>query len=121
MISGDGGTGKTTLTASFSLLADRPVVADCNVKAPDLHSVLQARVKERYEFRSGHQAVIRNEDCICCGVCLRYCRFDAIKVNRTSAGSETFFIDPAACDGCGLCVPICPVEAIDFPERTCGE
>jgi MinD superfamily P-loop ATPase len=97
MISGNGGTGKTTLTASFSLLASRPVVADCSVKAPNLHSVPLPRGKERYKFRSGHQPVIRDQDCICCGVCLRYCRSDAIKVNRTSAGSETFFIDPAAC------------------------
>jgi MinD superfamily P-loop ATPase len=121
VISGKGGTGKTSLTASFAVLADRPVIADCDVDAADLHLLLSTQVIEQHEFRSGHQAVVRDEECISCGVCLRYCRFDAIKVNRTSTGWETFSIDPVACEGCGLCVRFCPVEAIDFPERRCGE
>jgi len=121
VISGKGGTGKTSLTASFAVLADRPVIADCDVDAADLHLLLSPQVTERHEFRSGHQAVVRDEECISCGVCLRYCRFDAIKVNRTSTGREVFSIDPVACEGCGLCVRFCPVGAIDFPERRCGE
>lgn len=121
VISGKGGTGKTSLTASFAVLADRPVIADCDVDAADLHLVLSPKVRERHEFRSGHQAVIREEECISCDICLRYCRFDAIKVNGTSNGMETFSIDPVACEGCGLCVRLCPVGAIDFPERRCGE
>ncbi len=121
VISGKGGTGKTSLTASFAVLANRPVIADCDVDAADLHLLLAPQVTERHEFRSGHQAVVRDEECISCDVCLRYCRFDAIKVNRTSTGREMFSIDPIACEGCGLCVRFCPVEAIDFPERRCGE
>ena len=121
VISGKGGTGKTSLAASFAVLADRPVVADCDVDAADLHLVLSPRIKERHEFRSGHEAVIRQEDCIGCGACLAHCRFGAVRMNGKSAGDATFFIDPVACEGCGVCVRFCPEKAIDFPERLCGE
>ena len=121
VISGKGGTGKTSLAASFAVLADRPVAADCDVDAADLHLVLSPRIKERHEFRSGHEAVIRQEDCIGCGACLAHCRFGAVRMNGKSAGDATFFIDPVACEGCGVCVRFCPEKAIDFPERLCGE
>jgi len=121
IISGKGGTGKTSVTASFAVLADRPVIADCDVDAADLHLVLSPRIKERHEFHSGHEAVIRQEDCIGCGACLDYCRFDAVGINLKAAGDAQFFIDPVACEGCGVCVRFCPVEAINFPERLCGE
>lgn len=120
IISGKGGTGKTSVTASFAILANRPVIADCDVDAADLHLVLLPRIKERYEFRSGHEAVIRQEDCIRCGACLSHCRFDAVKVNRMAGGVNQFSIDPVACEGCGVCVRFCSVKAIDFPERLCG-
>jgi len=121
VISGKGGTGKTSVAASLALVADRPVIADCDVDAADLHLVLAPRVKERHEFWSGHEAVIRPADCIRCGLCATYCRFDAVKVNAKIPGEETFSIDPAACEGCGVCVRFCQVQAIDFPERLCGE
>jgi MinD superfamily P-loop ATPase len=121
VISGKGGTGKTSLTASFAVLADRPVIADCDVDAANLHLILSPRVNERHEFRGGHQAVIRQADCIGCGACLAYCRFEAIRMNGQGAGEATFSIDPLSCEGCGVCVRFCPVEAIDFPERLCGE
>ena len=121
VISGKGGTGKTSLTASFAVLADRPVVADCDVDAADLHLVLSPRINERHEFRSGHEAVIRQEDCIGCGACLAHCRFDAVRMNGKAAGEATFSIDPVSCEGCGVCVRFCPEKAIDFPERLCGE
>ena len=121
VISGKGGTGKTSLAASFAVLAHRPVVADCDVDAADLHLVLSPRIKKRHEFRSGHEAVVCQEDCIGCGACLAHCRFGAVRMNGKSAGDATFFIDPVACEGCGVCVRFCPVEAIDFPERLCGE
>jgi len=121
VISGKGGTGKTSVTASFAVLADRPVIADCDVDAADLHLVLSPRVRERHEFRSGHEAVIRQEDCIGCGTCLDYCRFDAARMNEMDTGGAAFFIDPVACEGCGVCVRFCPVQAVDFPERLCGE
>lgn len=121
VISGKGGTGKTSVTASFVVLADRPVIADCDVDAADLHLVLSPRIIERHEFRGGHEAVIRQDDCIGCGACLADCRFDAVRKNEQAAGNATFVIDPVACEGCGVCVRFCPENAIDFPERRCGE
>jgi len=121
IISGKGGTGKTSLTASFAILAKRPVVTDCDVDAADLHLVLSPEIKERHEFWSGHEAVIRQEDCIGCGICLANCRYDAVSVNEDATGTPTFSIDPVSCEGCGVCVRFCPEEAIDFPERLCGE
>jgi len=116
VISGKGGTGKTSLAASLAVLADRPVIADCDVDASDLHLVLSPRVKERHEFRSGHNAVIRQDDCTGCGACLAHCRLGAV-VQRPAA----YAVDPIACEGCGVCVRFCTEKAIDFPERLCGE
>jgi MinD superfamily P-loop ATPase len=121
MISGKGGTGKTSLTASFAVLAERPVIADCDVDAADLHLVLSPIIKERHEFKSGHEAIIRQGDCSACGSCLRKCRYEAVRVDGDTAGQEIYSIDPIACEGCGVCVRFCPEEAIDFPERLCGE
>ncbi len=121
VISGKGGTGKTSLTASFAVLAGRPVVVDCDVDASDLHLILAPRTVERHDFRSGHEAIIRPADCSGCGACLELCRFDAVKANRNTAGRATFAVDPISCEGCGVCVRFCPEAAIDFPERLCGE
>jgi MinD superfamily P-loop ATPase len=121
VISGKGGTGKTSLAASFAVLADNPVIADCDVDAADLHLVLSPRINERHEFRSGHEAVIRQEDCTGCGACLARCRFGAVIMNGESAGDKRFLIDPVSCEGCGVCVRFCPEGAIEFPERECGE
>jgi MinD superfamily P-loop ATPase len=121
IISGKGGTGKTSVTASFAVLADRPVIADCDVDAADLHLVLSPRINEHHEFRSGHEAVIRQNDCNGCGLCLEHCRFDAVKMVRDSAGEPKYNIDPVSCEGWGVCVRFCPEQAIDFPERLCGE
>jgi len=121
VISGKGGTGKTSLTASFAVLAKRPVIADCDVDAADLHLVLSPEVKERHEFWSGHEAVIREEDCTSCGRCMTDCRYDAIRENEGPGGVKKYTVDPIACEGCGVCVRFCPAEAIDFPECLCGE
>jgi len=121
IVSSKGETVITSPTALSALRATRSAVRDSKVNLLDLQSVQPPRSKQRREFRNGHKVVIRNQDCICCGVCLRYCRFDAIKVIKTSTGSETFSIETAACNGCGLCVGSCPVDAIDLLERTCGE
>ncbi|MBN1336497.1 MAG: 4Fe-4S binding protein, partial [Deltaproteobacteria bacterium] len=117
VLSGKGGTGKTSLTASFAVLAGKPVLADCDVDAADLHLLLAPRPLERHEFFSGHEAVIREDDCSGCGVCAEVCRFDAIR--RLADGR--FRVDGISCEGCGVCVRFCPVSAIDFPERRCGE
>jgi len=121
IISGKGGTGKTSLTAAFAALAGNAVTADCDVDAADLHLVMAPTIKRREEFRCGHEAVIRQVDCVQCGVCLARCRFDAVRKSDGSAGEAVFAIDPRACEGCGVCVWSCPVKAIDFPERLSGE
>jgi MinD superfamily P-loop ATPase len=121
IISGKGGTGKTSLTASFAVLADRPVIADCDVDAADLHLVLSPRISERQEFKSGHAAVIRQTDCVGCRICLDYCRFSAVMMKEGASGETEYAIDPFSCEGCGVCVYFCPAKAIDFPERSCGE
>jgi MinD superfamily P-loop ATPase len=121
VISGKGGTGKTSLAASFAVLASRPVIVDCDVDAADLHLVLAPRVRERHDFASGHQAVIRQADCIGCGTCRELCRFDAVQKTTREDGTVTTAIDPVACEGCGVCVRFCPQRAIDFPESLSGE
>jgi MinD superfamily P-loop ATPase len=121
VISGKGGTGKTSVAASFAALAENPVIADCDVDAADLHLVLAPRVRQRHEFRSGREAVIRTAECSGCGICAQLCRFGAVLKAQGGAGETRFTIDPVSCDGCGVCVRFCPERAIDFPERLCGE
>ena len=119
IISGKGGTGKTSVTASFAALAaGGAVLADCDVDAADLHRVLTPRILRREVFVSGHEAVIREADCTGCGLCLEACRFEAV---RKIEERGRYAVDAAACEGCGVCVRVCPVGAVDFPERTCGE
>lgn len=121
IVSGKGGTGKTSVTASFAVLANRSVICDCDVDAADLHLVLDPVVRERHEFESGYEAIIRQEDCTACGVCAELCRFGAVKTRQKDHGATEYHIDSIACDGCGVCVRFCPVEAIDFPQRHCGQ
>jgi MinD superfamily P-loop ATPase len=121
IISGKGGTGKTSVAASLAVLAGRSVVADCDVDAADLHLILTPRVRERREFRSGNTAVIREPDCTGCGECLSLCRFDAVRKREGPGGTAVFAVDPASCEGCGVCVRFCPPAAVDFPERVSGE
>jgi len=121
VISGKGGTGKTSVTASLAKLALRSVICDCDVDAADLHLLLTPQIIEEHEFISGHEAVIRQADCIGCGICQDICRFDAVKKEQTSAGDLLFSIDPVACEGCGVCVRFCPQKAIDFPDCLCGK
>ena len=122
VISGKGGTGKTSLTASFAALAPNAAFADCDVDAADLHLLLAPDVRRRENFRSGHAAVIRAADCVGCGRCAALCRFEAIvPATRPGDGAHVFAVDAGACEGCGVCVWNCPIRAIDFPEQVCGE
>lgn len=121
VVSGKGGTGKTSLSASFAVLARRTVVADCDVDAADLHLVLTPRVQRHEEFRCGNTAVIRVEKCTGCGLCFKLCRFDAIREMKRSGPGSLYEIDPVACEGCGVCVRFCSSGAIDFPENLSGE
>jgi MinD superfamily P-loop ATPase len=120
IISGKGGTGKTSIAASLAALADGVVLADCDVDAADLHLILAPEVKRREAFRSGHRAAIRQSDCAQCGQCATLCRFDAVRHLERRNGAA-YAINPTACEGCGVCVQFCPQQAIDFPEQICGE
>ena len=122
VISGKGGTGKTSLTASFAALASNAVLADGDVDAADLHLILAPEIRRHTEFRSGHAACIRADACLGCGLCAVVCRFEAIAATtRPADETRVFSVDPSACEGCGVCVWKCPVQAIDFKERICGE
>jgi MinD superfamily P-loop ATPase len=113
IISGKGGTGKTSLVAGFAALAQDKVLADADVDASDLHLILTPEIKHEEDFKGGRTAQIDLDACIHCGECLDRCQFDAI--------SPDFVIDKIECEGCGVCVHFCPVDAIDFPENTCGK
>ena len=101
VISGKGGTGKTSLVASFAALAKKQVMADCDVDAADLHLVLEPRILHREDFSGGKTARILSEKCTSCGRCQEVCRFDAVVQEAGLTGGEDFFIDPVACEGCG--------------------
>ncbi|MFH1373366.1 MAG: P-loop NTPase [bacterium] len=123
IVSGKGGTGKTSLVGSLAALSRDKVLVDGDVDAADLHLILQNNIRKTSEFTGGRQAFIIEEDCTNCGICPEYCRFDAIKheVPTTSAEKERYWIDKHACDGCGVCVCHCPEHAIDFREVISGE
>lgn len=120
VISGKGGTGKTSILASFAALGRGAVVADCDVDAADLHLVLDPQVRETGVFRSGREARVRASDCMGCGLCAELCRFEAVR-EVEHGGRRVYAIDGAACEGCGVCVSHCPNRAVDFEERMCGE
>ena len=115
VISGKGGTGKTSLTAAFAHLAGEAVLCDLDVDAPDLHLILAPRPWRREEFYSGHEAVIDPAACTGCGTCAQMCRYGAVV-----AEGEVFRVEPLACEGCKVCVEFCPEGAIAFPQRHCG-
>jgi MinD superfamily P-loop ATPase len=116
VISGKGGTGKTSLTAAFAHMAADAVICDLDVDAPDLHLILQPEINVREDFYSGHEAVIDPETCTACGLCAEMCRFGAVSNPPTG-----YRIDPLKCEGCKVCVQFCPAGAIRFPDRHCGE
>lgn len=113
VLSGKGGTGKTTITASFAVLAKNAVVADCDVDAPDLHMLLHPEVIETQKFRGSKLAVIDEAKCSKCGLCQEKCAFDAV--------TDDLKIDAVACEGCGVCALVCPVSAITLVDRVSGE
>ena len=113
VISGKGGTGKTSLIAAFSSLAENKVLCDADVDAADLHLIMDPAVTRSADFQSGNTAVINKDPCTECGLCREMCRFNAI--------STDYKVNPIDCEGCGVCVHFCPEDAIDFPVSTCGE
>ncbi len=113
VISGKGGTGKTVITGALAALAKNKVMADCDVDAADLHLLLQPKIKERHDFKSGLSASIDKKACQKCGKCIAACRFGAI--------SDDFVVDPVSCEGCAFCSHICPAGAIKMRENLAGE
>ena len=123
VISGKGGTGKTSIVAAFAGLAKNAVFADCDVDAADLHLILKPKVKQTSNFFGGKQASIITEKCNQCGKCFSVCRFDAIKQSWDvdEVASLAYRIDPVSCEGCGVCVEFCPENAIKFEDCINGQ
>lgn len=123
VISGKGGTGKTSLVASFASLAENVVVADCDVDAADLHLVLEPNIINTEDFSGGSKASIISEKCVDCGKCQKLCRFGAIY--HDGPGNEkvekTFRVDQIACEGCGVCAYFCEEKAIKFAPVVNGK
>ena len=123
VLSGKGGTGKTSLVASFAALAERKALADCDVDAADLHLVLAPRTVRVAEFQGRPRARVLADRCAGCGECAARCRFDAIALD--GPGNEiiakTYRVDPLACEGCGVCRQVCPTAAVDFGAARDGE
>ncbi|OQX64129.1 MAG: (4Fe-4S)-binding protein [Desulfococcus sp. 4484_241] len=113
ILSGKGGTGKTSLTSAFAAISANKVLCDADVDAADLHLLMAPEIMRQTDFEGGGIAVIDKDRCSGCGRCIELCRFDAI--------SETFEVDPISCEGCGVCVDLCPETAIDFPIQVCGQ
>jgi MinD superfamily P-loop ATPase len=111
VLSGKGGTGKTSIAGSFAALAKNKVLVDCDVDAATLHLLLQPVMREKHEFWSGQVAFIDEEKCSQCGLCQELCRFKAI---------VDFRVDRVSCEGCGFCSHICPAEAITMKENMAG-
>lgn len=123
VISGKGGTGKTSLTASFAALADKAVMVDCDVDAPNLAIVMDPRIEQTSPFVGGKVAVLDPEACNSCGTCVEACRFGALSLDGRVDGQddETVVVDAKSCEGCGVCVEVCPGDAMRMEPVTGGE
>lgn len=116
ILSGKGGTGKTTIASAFIKLADAKAYADCDVDAPNLHLITGWKVEpEKTDYYGLPKAEINPELCTQCDQCRQNCRFDAISID------EKYIVDPFACEGCGVCEYVCPVEAITMKPAVAGE
>ena len=111
VLSGKGGTGKTSIVGSFAALARNKILTDCDVDAADLHLILNPSCRQSHEFWSGKVAFIDKKECTECGLCLDLCRFSAIR---------DLTVDPVSCEGCGFCSQICPVNAIIMKNNISG-
>ena len=117
IISGKGGTGKTSITASFAYLGGESViVADCDVDAADMHLLMKPDQGKAEDFYSGLLAEIDQEKCIKCGKCAEVCRWDAIPVINNE-----YVVQPLDCEGCGYCALVCPTDAISMNEQNVGK
>ncbi len=116
IISGKGGTGKTSVAASFASLAGDLVTADCDVDAANLHLVMSPAVRETRRFSGGKVAELNGQICVPCGSCREVCRFDAVLKE-----GEAYRIDETSCEGCGVCARFCPADAIEMVDDDNGE
>lgn len=116
ILSGKGGTGKTTIASAFIKLANAKSYADCDVDAPNLHLITeQSSQPRKTDYYGLPKAEINPELCIECDRCRQNCRFDSISVDKK------YKVDPFACEGCGVCKAVCPVEAISLKPAVAGE
>jgi len=112
VISGKGGTGKTTLTASILPFLEKTVVADCDVDAPDLHILLHPVETESHTFIGTKKAKVDSQTCTGCMACYHHCQFNAI--------SESIVFNSMKCEGCGVCELVCPVDAVSLEDTVVG-
>lgn len=113
VISGKGGTGKTSLMAAFASLVEKKALCDADVDAADLHLLTAPSIQEGHDFMGGGIALIDPDKCTECGLCREVCNWNAI--------DENFKVTSIECEGCGVCVDLCPEQAIDFPIQKSGE
>lgn len=117
ILSGKGGTGKTTTAAAFIAFSNAPAFADCDVDAPNLHLVTQMEVEPKKSLYFGSQkAFIDVKKCVGCGLCAKHCRFHAIQENGIACE-----INPLSCEGCGVCTAVCPYQAVRMEEDIAGD
>ena len=117
ILSGKGGTGKTTIASAFIKLANVRAFADCDVDAPNLHLIMnQMGEPIRSDYYGLDKARINEEQCIGCGICSQNCRFDAI-----SEKDGVYEVDPFGCEGCSVCEALCPVKAVEMSPAIAGE
>ena len=117
ILSGKGGTGKTTIASAFIKLANARAFADCDVDAPNLHLIMnQMGEPIRSDYYGLNKARINEEQCIGCGICSQNCRFDAI-----SEKDGVYEVDPFGCEGCSVCEALCPVKAVEMSPAIAGE
>ena len=115
VLSGKGGTGKTSITAVFASLMREAVLVDCDVDAANLHLLFAPQIEERHAFLAGSKARVKSADCNDCGACAGVCRFEAIRMDAVAV------VNPLRCEGCGVCVRTCPGQAISLDPQFCGE
>jgi len=115
VLSGKGGTGKTSLAATFASMMSSVVIVDCDVDASNLHLLLNPAVRQSHDFRGGAKAQIDASICNGCGACLAACRFEAIRLNGSAS------VRLMRCEGCGVCIRRCPVDAISLQRHICGQ
>jgi MinD superfamily P-loop ATPase len=119
ILSGKGGTGKTTVAAALAHLASEEttvVMADADVDAANLELLLSPQVQETHDFAGGKLAIIDPDLCIACDICAEVCRFEAI-----IPGDDTYRVDDIGCEGCASCFYQCPTEAIRMEEHRDGQ